>query len=122
MLLIFISSGQATALHPAAEEGHTQACQLLIDAKADVNATDECAFVFEICCIFCVVLCFWNLLLIFITSYQDTALHRACRSYDASNGHMEACQLMIDAKADVNATDRCVFKLENCGLFCVALC
>ena len=40
LLLIFCSSDQRTALHLAAEYGHTAACQLLISAKADVNATD----------------------------------------------------------------------------------
>jgi hypothetical protein len=45
----FCSSWQNTALHGAAENGHTPACQLLIDAKADVNATDECAVMFEMC-------------------------------------------------------------------------
>jgi hypothetical protein len=48
-LLIFCSSFQLTALHFAALNGHTAACQLLISAEADVNATDWCAFVFKIC-------------------------------------------------------------------------
>ena len=106
------------ALHLAAKKGDMEACQLLIDAKADVNATDECAFVFEICCLFCVVLCFWNLLLIFCSSGRCTTLHRA-----VSKGHAQACQLLIDAKADVNATDgMCVLMFEICCLFCVVLC
>jgi ankyrin repeat protein len=46
-LLIFCSSGQRTALHLAAYNGHTAACQLLISAEAD-DATDECAFMFKI--------------------------------------------------------------------------
>ena len=37
---MFCSSDQRTALHHAARNGHTAACQLLIDAKADVNARD----------------------------------------------------------------------------------
>jgi ankyrin repeat protein len=44
------------------------------------------------------VLSFWNLLLIFCSSREETALHHA-----AENGHIQACQLLIDAKADVNA-------------------
>jgi hypothetical protein len=47
--MIFCSSEQRTALHDAAIYGHTAACQLLISAEADVNATDLCAFMFKIC-------------------------------------------------------------------------
>jgi ankyrin repeat protein len=45
---MFCSSFQRTALHLAAEKGHTAACQLLISAESDVNATDWCAFMFKI--------------------------------------------------------------------------
>jgi ankyrin repeat protein len=45
---MFCSSDQRTALHHAAGFGRTAACQLLIDAKADVNARDKCAFMFEV--------------------------------------------------------------------------
>jgi ankyrin repeat protein len=38
-----------TALHLAAEKGHTAACQQLIAGGADVNATDECAIMLEMC-------------------------------------------------------------------------
>ena len=55
--LIFCSSIHSTALHFAAEKGHTAACQLLISAEADVNARDGCAFMLKICCWICVV--FW---------------------------------------------------------------
>jgi hypothetical protein len=48
LLLIFFCSDQSTALHEAAFNGQTEPCQLLIAGKADVNATDECAFLFEI--------------------------------------------------------------------------
>jgi ankyrin repeat protein len=48
--LIFCSSDRQTALHLAARYDRTQARQLLIDAKADVNAADRCVFMFEICC------------------------------------------------------------------------
>ena len=53
------SSVQSTALHVAALNGHTAACQLLISAEADVNAKnkcafmtlkDRCAFMLKICC------------------------------------------------------------------------
>ena len=37
---MFCSSCHRTALFVAARDGHTAACQLLIDAKADVNARD----------------------------------------------------------------------------------
>jgi hypothetical protein len=47
---IFFSSDQCTALHLAARNGHTAACQLLISAEADVNAADRCAFMLKICC------------------------------------------------------------------------
>jgi hypothetical protein len=50
LLLIFCSRAHRTALHLAARYGRTSVCQLLIAGKADVNATDRCAFVFEICC------------------------------------------------------------------------
>ncbi len=40
MLLIFCFSGQSTALHDAARNGRTAVCELLIAAKADVNAID----------------------------------------------------------------------------------
>ncbi len=57
-LLIFCSSHQRTALHWAARNGHTAACQLLISAETDVNATDRCAFMFKICYWIFVVFCF----------------------------------------------------------------
>ena len=41
------TSEMHTALHVAASNGHTQACQLLIEAEADVNATSVCAFIFD---------------------------------------------------------------------------
>jgi ankyrin repeat protein len=48
---MFCSSKQITALHIAAQEdGLAEMCQLLINAKADVNARDRCAFMFKICC------------------------------------------------------------------------
>jgi hypothetical protein len=45
-----------------------------------------------------------KLLLIFCSSGQSTALHRA-----AYVGHSETCQLLIASKSDVNATNRCAF-------------
>ena len=45
---MFCSSRQRTALHEVHFNGHTAACQLLISAAADVNATDRCAFMFKI--------------------------------------------------------------------------
>ncbi len=42
------SSDQGTALYVAAGCDQTAVCQLLIDAKADVNARVECAFMFEV--------------------------------------------------------------------------
>jgi hypothetical protein len=41
---------QWTSLHCAARDGRLEACQLLIDAKADLDAKTMCAFMFE-CCI-----------------------------------------------------------------------
>jgi hypothetical protein len=38
------------ALHGAAGCGDMEACQLLIEAKADVNAKRKCALMFESCC------------------------------------------------------------------------
>jgi hypothetical protein len=61
LLLIFHSSVQLTALHLGASYGHAAVCRLLIAAKADVNATDMCAFVFEIC--YCYS--FWYFLALF---------------------------------------------------------
>jgi len=55
------TSEMHTALHLAASNGHTQACQLLIEAEADVNATSMCAFIFEFFYWFCVVLCFFEI-------------------------------------------------------------
>ncbi len=37
---------QWTALHGAAYGGHTAVCEVLIAGKADVDAKDECAFIF----------------------------------------------------------------------------
>ncbi len=57
--LIFCTSCyQSTALHKASYNGHTAACQLLISAEADVNATDKCAFMLKICYWIFVVFCF----------------------------------------------------------------
>jgi hypothetical protein len=107
IFMIFCSSYQTTALHYAASWLHTAACQLLISAEADVNATDECAFMFKYCyCIF-VVFCFPHYYLIFCSSDQCTALHRA-----AYNGHTAACQLLISAEADMNAKEQCAFMFE----------
>ena len=44
------------------------------------------------------------LLLIFCSSNQQTALHRA-----AYNGHSAVCELLIAGKAVVNAKDWCAF-------------
>jgi hypothetical protein len=49
-LLILCSSAQRTALHFAALNGHTAACQLLISAEADVNAKTRCAFMLKEVC------------------------------------------------------------------------
>jgi ankyrin repeat protein len=100
------SDFQDTALHRAARHGHTQACQLLIAAKTDVNAADIDQYTAlhraaryghtQAC----------QLLIAAKTDLnaadidQYTALHRAARY-----GHMEACQLLITARADVNAVD-----------------
>ncbi len=46
LLLIFCSSSQWTALHVAALHDHPAVCELLIAGKADVDAKDECAFIF----------------------------------------------------------------------------
>jgi hypothetical protein len=54
-LLIFCSSRQDTALHFAARNGHTAACQLLMSAKADVNANNRHSDIFELFHLFCVV-------------------------------------------------------------------
>ncbi len=101
-LLMFCSSYRRTALHLASENGHSAACQLLISAEADVNATDLCAFMFvtEFLLRFFVRYCH----LILRSSDHRTALHLA-----AENGHTAACQLLISAEADVNAKNRCAF-------------
>jgi ankyrin repeat protein len=102
-------SSEWTALHFAVDNGDTAVCELLIAAKADVNAKDWCAFMFKICHWFCVVFCFLILLLIFCSSGQATALHGA-----AEQGHTAVCELLIAGKADVNANDRCAFILRIC--------
>ena len=43
---MFCSSLQRTALHYAADNGHTAVCEVLIAGKADVDAKDLCAFIF----------------------------------------------------------------------------
>jgi len=102
-LLIFRSRRRRTALHLAVSYGHVntvKVCQLLIAAKADVNAADGCAFMSSKIVADRVLYCvFGNLLLIFCSSFQYTALH--CAAQD------EVCQLLITAKAAVNATDGC---------------
>jgi hypothetical protein len=45
-LTILCSSYQCTALHFAARNGYTAVCEQLIAGKADVDAKDECAFIF----------------------------------------------------------------------------
>jgi hypothetical protein len=49
LLLILFSSVQSTALHHAACHDYPAVCELLIAGKADVDAKDECAFIFCIC-------------------------------------------------------------------------
>jgi hypothetical protein len=166
--LIFCSSDERTALYFAAEHGHTAACQLLISAKADVTATDECAFMLKICYRIFFVFLFFSLLsdflfqspthrsasrclewshgslpaadfsgswrecdrpvrfhvqdllsyhLIFRSRFEFTALHFA-----AEQGHTAACQLLIAAKADVNATDQYAFVFKICYWIFVAFC
>ena len=118
LLLIFCSSGSYTALHYAAGHGRIEACKLLIAAKTDVNAADLCASVLKIRFWFFVAFVFWNLLLILCFSEQCTALH-----YAAQNGQMKPCQLLIAAKADVDATDECalMFNFVLLILRCIIL-
>ena len=78
-------------------------------------------FLFEVCYEFCVVLCFRNALLIFCSRRRRTALHVA-----VSYGHVntvKVCQLLIAAKADVNAADGCAFvflkSVADRVLYCV---
>ncbi len=117
-LLIFGSSNQVMALHVAAAGDHVEACKLLIDAKADVNATDRCAFIFQMCQWCCSGLRFWNSLLIFCCSNQRTALHHVVDCHDDS----QIFRLLIAAKHAVNATDGCAFMFHICWWCCVALC
>ncbi len=117
-LLIFGSSNQGVALHVAAAGDHVEACKLLIDANADVNATDGCAFIFQMCQWCCSGLCFWNSLLIFCCSNQRTALHHVVDRHD----DCQIFRLLIVAKHAVNATDGCAFMFYVCWWCCVALC
>ena len=109
LLLIFCSSFQHTPLHWAVFNHRTAVCELLIASKADVDANDECAFMFKICYWFCFVFWFWNLLLIFCSSVHWTALHHA-----AENSQPAVCELLIAGKADVNATNECAFMFKIC--------
>jgi hypothetical protein len=47
LLLIFCSSREVAALHDAVVNGHMKVCELLIANKADVNAKNKCAVMFE---------------------------------------------------------------------------
>ena len=100
MLLISCSSAQFTALHRAACGRRTEACQLLIAGKADVNATNWCAFTLKNATDFVLRFVFETRLMIFWSSERRTALHDA-----ALVGHTEVCQLLIASKANVDATD-----------------
>ncbi len=56
---MFCPSDEYTALHWAAFEGHVEACQLLITAKADLAAIDykyAVTFQFTMCSRFCAAL------------------------------------------------------------------
>ncbi len=59
---------------------------------------------FEFAADFVLYFDFLTLLLIFCSSDQRTALHRAARWDDTA-----VCELLIANKADVNAKDRCAF-------------
>ncbi len=120
---MFGSSFQETALHLAAHDPcccipswhfstrhvHAAVYKLLIAGKADVNAANMCAFAFQKCYWSCVQVYFRSLLLMFCSSGQRTALHRA-----ANAGHAAACELLIANKADVNAKGRCAFMFKIC--------
>ncbi len=86
-------------LHVAAVKGFADVCKVLLDAKADVDAQaarhDVCIRLFEnVLLIFCRISCVpWG------TGLQ-TPLHCS-----ASNGHLDVCKVLLDAKANVNATD-----------------
>jgi hypothetical protein len=62
----------------SASDGNLECMQILIEAKADVNASDK---------------------------YGATAAHYASGSGDTMNGHTKCLQLLIDNHADVNARD-----------------
>lgn len=71
-----------TPLHFAAENGHDEIVEILIEAGADVD-------VFE-----------WG----FLGRYRETPLHKA-----ANEGHIACAQALLNAGADINLKDVGIF-------------
>ncbi len=100
MCLLF---SDESALHLSSREGNVEACKLLVECQADVNAKKRgcdarplhmllkakagVQFCFEHC----------NSCPLFS---GETALHLS-----SCHGHMEACKLLVECQADVNVQE-----------------
>jgi hypothetical protein len=94
-----VCSGES-ALMGAACCGHLEMCQFLISAGADVNAMDEGYHAYPRKCFFKSVADILFFLCSSSVCSRESALMKAARY-----GHLEVCQVLISAGADVNAID-----------------
>ena len=103
--ILLLSFRQITPLHMSTYNGHLEACRLLLQCNADLEAKDHESlpplFIIYYCCFYEAKLCLRKLIL-YLFFNESTPLH-----WSAFYGHLEVCRLLVESKADVTARERC---------------